>query len=65
MTFSDTEIETIQKMLPDMGAFVADKGFGGKAFNDLTRDEALELFANTIKIFRSTFADVLGKDVPF
>jgi len=52
-------------MLPEMGAFVADNEMGAKAFNDLTRDEALGLFANTIKIFRANFAEVLGDDLPF
>lgn len=65
MAFSQIEIEAIEKMLPAMGEYVAGSGMGAKAFNDLSRDEALALFANTVKTFRATFADVLGDDVPF
>lgn len=65
MTFSETEIEAIEKMLPAMGQYVATAGIADKPFNACSRDEILALFANTVKTFRVTFQDVLGDDVPF
>lgn len=65
MTFSQTEIEAIEKMLPAMGAYVAQAGIAEKPFAACSKDEILSLFANTIKTFRVTFQDVLGSDVPF
>ena len=65
MTFSNTVIEAIDKMLPAMGAYVAQAGIASKPFAECSRDEILALFANTIKTFRVTFQDVLGDDVPF
>lgn len=65
MKFSQDEIAAIEKMLPALGAAVAAQGIGGKAFNDLTRDEALAFSAATVRVFRETFADIIGDGVPF
>lgn len=65
MTFSKTEIEAIETMLPAMGQYVTQAGIGDKPFSACSRDEILALFATTIKTFRATFQDVLGSDVPF
>lgn len=65
MKFSDREIEAIEAMLPAMGQYVAQAGIVAKPFAECSRDEILALFANTVRIFRETFQDVLGSDVPF
>lgn len=64
VSFTQYEIEAIQSMLPAMGEFVAAQGMGDKAFNDLTRDEVLGLFATTVKTFRAEYEAQIG-DVPF
>lgn len=65
MTLSNREIEAIEAMLPAMGQYVAQTGIADKPFSACSRDEILALVANTVKIFRTTFQDVLGSDVPF
>lgn len=65
MTFNNDEIEAIKGTLPALGQHVATAGIGGKAFNDLTRDEVLGLVAATVSGFRESFDAVLGSDVPF
>jgi hypothetical protein len=65
MALSGYEIEAIQAMLPAMGEYVASNDIGGKAFNDLSRDEVLGLFATTIKAFRVELDAQLSADVPY
>lgn len=65
VSFSKTEVEAIEKMLPVMGEYVAASGIMDKPFKDCSKDEILGLFANTVKTFRTTFQEVLGSDVPF
>ena len=65
MKFSKQEIEAVEQMLPQMGAYVGDKGLGEKTFNTMSREEILGLFANTVREFRSSLADVIGEDAPF
>ena len=65
MSFSQIEVEAIEKMLPDMGAYVSQAGIAEKSFAQCSRDEILGLFATTVKTFRASFQDVLGDDIPF
>lgn len=66
VTYTKDEIQAFEKMLPALGAVVAAQGIGGKAFNDLTRDEVLAFCAATVRTFREAFADVIGPNgVPF
>lgn len=65
MKYSEDEIKAIEQMLPALGQKVAEQNIGAKAFNDLTRDEALAFAATTIRTFRESFAEVIGGDVPF
>lgn len=65
MTFSNQEIEAIEKMLPAMGQYVTEAGIAEKPFVACSRDEILALFATTIKTFRGAFQEVLGDDIPF
>lgn len=65
MTFSETEVRAIEKMLPDMGQYVARSGIMEKPFKDCSKEEILGLFANTIKTFRAAFSEELGPDCPF
>ena len=52
MSYTKDEIEAFQAMLPKLGAAVAAQGIGGKAFNDLSREEVLALCAVTVRGFR-------------
>lgn len=65
MSFSEVEIRAIEKMLPPMGAYVAEAGIMEKPFAQCSKDEILGLFATTIKTFRESFQDELGGDIPF
>lgn len=65
MTFSETEVRAIEKMLPDMGQYVTTAGIVEKPFKDCSREEILGLFATTIKTFRAAFQEELGDDIPF
>jgi len=65
MNFTETEISAIERMLPDMGQYVASSGIAEKPFSQCSREEILGLFATTIKTFRAAFQEELGSDVPF
>ena len=66
MSFSQMEIQAIEKMLPAMGAHVAEKGLGDKAFNDFSRDEILGLFATTVRTFRTELHQIIDEEgLPF
>lgn len=66
MNFSQMEIEAIEKMLPAMGAHVAEKGLGTKAFNEFSRDEILGLFAATVRAFRTELHKLVDKEgIPY
>lgn len=65
MTYTKDEIDAFQKMLPALGAFVAEQGIGAKAFNDLSRDEVLALCAGTVREFRKAFMTVVDSDIPY
>lgn len=65
MAFSKIEVEAIEKMLPAMGAYVADSGIMEKPFKDCSKDEILGLLATTVKTFRASYQEVLGSDCPF
>jgi len=65
MQYSQDEIQAFEQMLPALGKKVVEQGIGTKAFNDLTREEALAFAAAIVRIFRETFADVIGEDCPF
>lgn len=67
MTFTKDEIDAIQKMLPALGAFVAAQNLGGKAFNDMTRDEILALSAGVVRTFRQAFYELVSieQDIPY
>jgi hypothetical protein len=64
MAFAQFEIDAIQSMLPAMGEYVANSGIGPKSFNDMTKDEILGLFANTVKVFRAELEAQLG-EIPY
>lgn len=66
MTFIPDEIQAIEQALPAVGQHVASTGIGAKAFNDLTKEEALGLVANCVKAFRVELEKVFdANDVPF
>ena len=66
MSFIPDEIQAIEQSLPAIGQHVATSGIGGKAFNDLTKDEALGLVANCVKAFRIELDKVFDEnDIPF
>lgn len=66
MTFIPDEIQAIEQALPSVGQHVASTGIGAKAFNDLTKEEALGLVANCVKAFRVELEKVFdANDVPF
>ncbi len=65
MSFSQMEVQAIEKMLPAMGAYVADKGIMDKSFQDCTRDEILGLFAATVRAFRTELHALCDDEVPF
>ena len=49
-----------------MGQHVAASGIGAKAFNDLTKDEALALVAATVRGFRGALNEIYDEDeIPF
>lgn len=60
MSFTKDEIDAIEKMLPALGAFVAAQDLGGKAFNDMTREEVLAFCAGTVRTFRQAFYEVVS-----
>lgn len=62
MSFSELEIEAIEKMLPAMGQHVVASGIGNKAFNDCSRDEILGLFATTVKTFRGELHQIFDRE---
>lgn len=64
MKFSVDEIKAIEGALPFLGKHVAESGIGDKAFNELSRDEALALVAQSVRGFREAFNDIMG-DIPF
>jgi len=68
MSYTKDEIDAFQKMLPQLGAFVAGQGFGGKAYNELSRDEVLALCAGVVRGFREALTQVYNLeagDIPF
>ena len=67
MSYTQDEIKAFQAMLPNLGAAVAAQGIGGKAFNDLTKDEVLALCAATVRGFREALERIydLDGDIPF
>lgn len=66
MSFIPDEIQAIEQTLPAVGQHVASSGIGGKAFNDLTKDEALGLVATCVKAFRVELEKVFeANDIPF
>jgi hypothetical protein len=65
VTYTQDEIQAFQEMLPLLGKAVAAQGIGAKAFNDLSRDEALAFAAATVRAFREAFAEVVKGGVPF
>lgn len=64
VSFTQYEIQAVEAMLPTMGEYVAASGIGGKAFNDLSRDEVCGLLATTIKTFRAELDAQLG-EIPY
>ena len=54
MKFTEQEIKAVEAALPAVGQHVAVSGIGGKAFNDLTKDEALAFVAQTVRAFRGS-----------
>ena len=66
MTFSEQEIRAVEGALPAVGQHVATAGIGAKTFNDLTREEALALVANTVRAFRGSLHEIFdAEDIPF
>lgn len=66
MSLIPAEIMAIEQSLPAVGQHVASTGIGAKAFNDLTRDEALGLVAACVKTFRVKLEEVFDdQDIPF
>ena len=66
MKFSEQEIRAVQGTLPAVGQHVASSGIGAKAFNDLTKDEALALVAATVRGFRGALNEIYDEDeIPF
>ena len=67
MTFTKDEIDAIEKMLPALGQYVAAQNLGGKAFNDMTRDEVLAFCAGTVRTFRQAFYEIVSieQDIPY
>lgn len=59
MDFSIDEITAIERSLPGLGKHVVDKGIGDKAFNDLTRDEALGFVVAAIRNYRAAFDETM------
>ena len=62
MSYTQDEIKAFEAMLPQLGAFVAGQGFGGKTFNDLTRDEVLALCASVVRGFRESLTRIYEID---
>jgi hypothetical protein len=58
MSYTKDEIRAFEAMLPTLGQFVAGQGIGGKAFNDLSRDEVLALCAATVRGFRESLTKI-------
>jgi hypothetical protein len=67
MSYTQDELKAFEAMLPKLGGAVAAQGIGGKAFNDLSRDEVLALCAATVRGFREALAVIydLESDIPF
>lgn len=62
MSFSQFEIEAIEKMLPAMGEHVVSTGIADKPFNDCSRDEILGLFAAAVKTFRGELHQIFDRE---
>jgi hypothetical protein len=58
MTYTQDEIRAFERMLPALGQHVVGAGIGGKAFNDLSRDEVLAFCAATVRGFRAALNEV-------
>lgn len=64
MKFASDEIAAIENALPAVGQHVVAADIGSKAFNDLTKEEALGLVANCIRAFRVEL-DKIFADIPY
>jgi hypothetical protein len=62
MSYTKDEIAAFEATLPGLGAFVASQGFGGKTFNDLSRDEVLSLCATVVRGFRESLTKIYEID---
>jgi hypothetical protein len=58
MTYTQDEIRAFERMLPALGQHVVGAGIGGKAFNDLSRDEVLAFCAATVRGFRAALNEI-------
>lgn len=63
MNFTPDELRVIEAMPPELGQWLAGQGMVDKSFADMSRDQILALLANTIRIYRAKFDELV--DVPF